>query len=172
MRRFVPGLLAVAALIPTASSLAQDEGRPTRKPGWWEMQVVITGPTPEPIRQTQHICTDAEVDKRQSPFGVNMNGPSCPTPKITRMTDHWMVSGACDTGAMKISADAVASGDLNDRYHADIAVHMDPPPAPQAGEVHIAMDAHWVGQCPADKKPGDFEVAASATAPPPAAAAK
>jgi hypothetical protein len=164
MRRVVLAVLAVAALAPAASSLAQGD-TPTRKPGWWEMQLVISGPTPQPIRQTQHICTDATIDLKQSPFGVNMNGAGCKPTTVTRMTDHWMVSGACDTGAMKISAEATATGDLNDRYHADIAVHMDPPPAPQAGEVHIAMDARWVGQCPADKKPGDVEIA-SATPPP------
>ena len=166
MRRTLLPVLAAAALLPAVSSVAQDTAQPNRKPGWWEMQLVITGPTPEPIRQVQRICTDAEVDKRQSPFGVNMNGGGCPAPKITHMADHWMVSGACDTGQMKVSADATASGDLNDRYHADIAVHMDPPPAPQAGEIHIAMDARWLGQCPADKMPGQVEIVSNGAAPP------
>jgi hypothetical protein len=35
---------------------------------------------------------------------------------------------------------------------------MDPPPAPQAGEVHIAMDAHRLGECPAGKAPGEVEI--------------
>jgi hypothetical protein len=163
MRRAILPVLAAAAAIPAASSLAQDAASPIiRKPGWWEMQVVVTGPTPEPIHQTQHVCTDAESDKRQSPFGVNMNGGGCPAPKITRTSDRWVVSGACDTGVMKITADAVATGDLNDRYHADITVHMDPPPQPQAAEVRIGLVARWVGQCPADKKPGDVEISPSA----------
>jgi hypothetical protein len=159
-------MLGAVALAPAASSLAQDQAPPTRRPGWWELQVLISGPTPEGIRQTLHMCTDAEVDKRQSPFGVNMNGGGCPAPKITRMSDHWMVSAACDTGAMKITADAVATGDFNDRYHVDIVTHMDPPPAPQAAEVKIGMDARWVGECPAGKKPGDVDVGAGAAAPP------
>ena len=172
MRRAILPLLTVVALIPAVSSLAQDQEQaaPTRKPGWWELQLVISGPTPEPLHQTQYACTDAESDKKQSPFGINMTGSGCPAPKITRMADHWMVSAACDTGQMKVSADATASGDLNDRYHADIAVHMDPPPAPQAAVVRIGMDAHWVGQCPAGKKPGDVEV--SVSTPPTAPAAK
>lgn len=162
MRRAALALLAAAALMPGAASLAQDEAAPSRKPGWWEMQLVVSGPTPEPIRQTQRICTDAEVDKRASPFGVNMNSPGCPAAKVTRMADHWTVSGACDTGAMKVSADAVATGDLDDRYHVDIVVHMDPPPAPEAAEVRIGMDAHWLGQCPADKTPGQVEIVSGA----------
>jgi len=160
MRPAALALLAAAALAPSASSLAQGDPPPARKPGWWEMQLVISGPTPEPVRQTQRICIDAEVDKRQSPFGVNMSGAGCAAPKITRMTDHWMVSAACDTGTMKISADATATGDFNDRYHTDIVVRMDPPPAPEAKEVHVGMDARWLGQCPADKKPGEVEIVA------------
>jgi hypothetical protein len=168
MRRFVPGLLAIAALAPTASSLAQDQAQPSRKPGWWEMQAAISGPTPEPIRQTLHVCTDAEVDKKQSPFGVDMSGGGCQPMKVARTATGWTISGACDTGQMKITADAVATGDLNDRYHVDIVSHLDPPPAPQAAEVKVAIDAHWVGQCPADKKPGDIEGLPTGGAPPPA----
>ena len=161
MRREIFPLLAVAALIPIAGSKAQNAAAPSRKPGWWEMQLVISGATPEPIHQTQRICTNAEVDKRESPFGVNMSGPDCPAPTITRMSDHWMVSGACRAGTSNISADATATGDLNDRYHADIAVHMNPPPQPGASEIHIGMDARWLGQCPADKQPGQVEMVAN-----------
>lgn len=157
MRRVILPVL-FAALVPAASSLAQTDDRPTRKPGWWEQQMVISGPTPEPIRQTMHICTDAAVDKVQSPLGVNMGGSSCPAVKVGRTAGGWTISGSCDTGTMKVSADAVATGDFNDRYHVDAEVKMDPPPAPQAADVKVAMDARWVGECPAGKKPGDIEM--------------
>jgi hypothetical protein len=166
MRRATLSVLAAAALFPAATSLAQDESPPARKPGWWEMRMLISGPTPQPIEQIMRICTDAAVDKRQSPFGVNMNGPGCPAPKITRMADHWMVSGACNQGAMKITADAVATGALDDRYHVDIDTHLDPPPAPNAAEVKIGIDARWLGECPAGKMPGDVDMGAGAIAPP------
>jgi hypothetical protein len=166
MRRAALALLAAVALAPAASSLAQDQAQPTRKPGWWELQLLVSGPTPQPIRQTVYMCTDAESDKRQSPLGVNMNGGGCPPPKITHMSDHWMLSAACDTGKMKISADAVANGDFNDRYHVDIVTRMDPPPAPEAAEVKIGMDARWVGECPAGKKPGDTDIGAGGAVPP------
>lgn len=157
MRRAVLPVL-VAAIVPAASSLAQTSDEPVRKPGWWEMQLLISGPTPQPIRQTMHICTDPAVDKVRSPLGVNMNGGSCPPTRITRTAAGWTISGSCDTGTMKVSAVGVATGDFNDRYHVDIVTHMDPPPAPQAGEVKVGIDARWVGQCPADKKPGDIEI--------------
>lgn len=166
MRPAVLALLGAFALVPAASSLAQDQAQPTRKPGWWEMQVAIMGPTPDPIRQTLHMCTDAVSDTRQSPFGVNMKGGGCQPMKIARSASGWTISGACDTGQMKITADAVATGDLNDRYHVDIDTRMDPPPAPQAAEVKVAIDAHWLGECPAGKKPGDVDGLPTGAAPP------
>lgn len=156
MRRSVLALLAAAALAPSASSLAQDEAPPTRKPGWWEMQLVIAGPTPQPIHQTRHLCTDPAFDKVDSPLGVNMNGGGC-QPKVTRTAAGWSASGACNTGTMTVSADAVATGDFNDRYHVDIDIRMDPPPQPQVAELKIGVDAHWVGECPAGTKPGDTD---------------
>ena len=157
MRRLVAGVLAVAALGPASSSLAQDQAEPSRKPGWWEMQVAVMGPTPEPIHQTLHMCTDAAFDVRQSPFGVNMSGDRCQPMKIARSGSGWTIAGACDTGQMKITANAVATGDLNDRYHVDIDTRMDPPPTPQAASVKVAIDAHRLGECPAGKKPGDID---------------
>ena len=166
MRRFVPGLLAVVALAPSASSLAQDATEPSRKPGWWELQLVISGPTAVPVHQTRRICTDAAFDKVDSPLGVNMRGKGCAPMTTARTATGWVVWGACDTGPMKIRANGVADGDFNSRYHADIVVQMDPPPAPQAAEVKIAMDARWAGECPAGKKPGDVETENGAPATP------
>jgi hypothetical protein len=166
MRRAALALLVAAAVAPSASSLAQTDAPPTRKPGWWEMQVAISGPTPEPIHQTVHLCTDAEYDKRQSPFGVNMNGNGCEPMKQARTATGWTVSGACNTGQMKITANAVATGDLNDRYHVDIDTRLDPPPAPNAAQVKLAMDARWVGECPAGMKPGDNDRSTPPAAPP------
>jgi hypothetical protein len=171
MHRAVPVLavpvLVVLSLAPAASSQAQTDAGPARKPGWWEMQLTLTGPTPTPAHQTVHLCTDAAVDKVQSPLGVNMNSPACPPPKIARTATGWTVAGSCNTGQMTITANAVATGDFNDRYHVDIDTRLDPPPAPQAAEIKIAMDAHWVGECPAGKKPGDVESSGQIGPPPP-----
>ncbi len=165
MRRAILPVLAATVLVPAASSLAQDQdqGPPARKPGWWEMQLVISGPTAEPIRQTRRVCTDAAFDKVDSPLGVNMSGAGC-QPKVARTAAGWSAGGTCDTGQMKITANAVATGDFNDRYHVDIDVRMDPPPQPQVAVVKIGLDAHWIGQCPAGKKPGDTDAPPAAPA--------
>jgi hypothetical protein len=43
VRRAALASPAAAALMPAASSLAQDDAVPSRKPGWWEMQLLISG---------------------------------------------------------------------------------------------------------------------------------
>ncbi|HEY4031523.1 MAG TPA: DUF3617 family protein [Caulobacteraceae bacterium] len=157
MRRVILLALLAAVLAPAASSLAQDEAAPSRRPGWWELQMVISGPTSEPTRQTRRMCTDAAFDKIDSPLGVNMRGNGCAPLSTSRTATGWTTWGACDTGQMKIRANGVVNGDLNDRYHADIVVEMDPPPDPKAAKVLIAIDARWLGECPAGRKPGDVE---------------
>jgi hypothetical protein len=152
MRRLALVLLTAAAFAPLASSRAQTGDQPVRKPGWWELQVVVSGPTPEPQRQTAHMCTDAATDKASF---MGPPAPGCPTPKMTKTGAGWSVTTKCDLGQMKLTADAVATGDFNDRYHIDIDTRMDPPPAPQLTDIKVAVDAHWVGLCPAGRKPGD-----------------
>jgi hypothetical protein len=159
MRQAALAILVAAALAPVASSLAQDENQPIRKPGWWEMQLVIVGAsaygagtTREPVHATFHICADPEVDKAHSPFGVNMSGRACQS-KTVRTATGWTVSGSCLGG--KITGTSVVTGDLNDRYHVDVVFHMDPSVGPETTETTIGADARWVGQCPADMKPGE-----------------
>jgi hypothetical protein len=161
MRWIVFALLAAVALTPAASPLAQNEAQPTRKPGWWEMQYVVvgasafgTGTAAKPIHHTIHICTDAAVDKVKSPFDVNMTASGCRT-KTVRTASGWASSGAC--GNDEITGNAVATGDLNDRYHVDIVTHTISAPSPETAEVKIGIDARWVGRCPAGKNPGDIE---------------
>ena len=78
------GWSAASALILAGAALAQPQpDGPMRKPGWWEMQATLTGPTPQPMRQTIHICTDAQVERAQNPFGVR-NPPNCPQKLATR----------------------------------------------------------------------------------------
>ena len=59
---------------------------------------------------------------------------------------------------MTVATQGRASGDFSSRYHVDLTTRLTPPPAPQAAEVRTAIDATWLGACPADKKPGDMEM--------------
>jgi hypothetical protein len=163
MRAFLLAALATVCLASSASTSAQTDPGPTRKPGWWEMQYVVvgasafgTGTAEKPVHHTTHICTTPEIDRIRSPLDVNMTASACQE-KVVRTATGWTLSGLCTPGPRTIRGDAVATGDLNDRYHVDIVYLTDPPLVQDGAEVRIGIDARWVGQCPADKKPGDTE---------------
>jgi hypothetical protein len=144
----------LAAAIPT---LAAAQSMPVRKPGWWEMKMTISGPTPEPVHQTMQLCTDPAVDKVENPFGIHA-GKHCPPVTVTRSGPDWNFTGACTLGAMQISTAGHASGDFGSHYTVDITTRINPPPAPQAGETKISMNAAWLGDCPTGTKPGDLNI--------------
>lgn len=144
-----------AAAIP-ALCLGADTAMPERKPGWWEMNVTVAGPTPQPIHQTVHICTDAAVDQVQTPVGIH-TGKQCPPVQAARTPDGWTFQATCVLGRTTISTQGRASGDFGSRYHVDLTTRLNPPPMPQVAEVRSAIDATWLGACPAGKKPGDMD---------------
>lgn len=148
-------LVAGVAAIP-ALSLGADSAMPVRKPGWWELNLTIEGPTPQPLRQTVHMCTDAAVDQVQTPFGIH-TGKTCPPIQVSRTAEGWTFSETCVLGQTTVSAEGRARGDFSSSYHVDLTTRMNPPPVPQAAEIRMAMDAKRLGECPADKKPGDIE---------------
>jgi hypothetical protein len=151
---------------PDPASAAVGSAIPTRKPGWWEMNMSVKGPAPSPARQTLHICTDPQIDQLQTPFGVHTG--RCPPLQVTRTPQGWDFSGACRVAGANASTTGRAAGDLASRYHVDLVTTVDPPPVPQAARTEISIDAAWLGQCPAGKKPGDVDMTMqTSVAPPP-----
>jgi hypothetical protein len=181
--RFRLAVAAACAVAIPALSLAQDPAHdsghdsgqtsgqnsamPVRRPGWWELNLTVEGPTPQPIHGTARICTDAEVDKVRTPVGIN-TGQTCPAVQISRTPDGWTFEHTCAVGKITMSTEGRASGDFSSSYHVDLTTRINPPPVPQAAEVRTAIDAKWLGACPADKKPGDVETTVETNAAPPA----
>jgi hypothetical protein len=140
---------------------------PVRKPGWWELSLTVQGPAPQPIHTTARICTDAAVDQVQTPVGIN-TGKVCPAVQIARAPDGWTFEHTCAVGHTSISTQGRASGDFSASYHVDLTTRISPAPTPQTAEIRTAIDAKWLGACPADKKPGDVEVTTETNAAAPA----
>jgi Protein of unknown function (DUF3617) len=150
-------LLSAGLGLAALPALSQTPLTPVRKPGWWEMKIDVQGPTPTPIRQTMRICTDPAVDKAQSPFGVHA-GSTCPPLDVAKTPTGWELHESCALAGMTISTSGHATGDLDSHYDVALVTHLAPAPTPQAAETHIAIDATWLGPCPAGKKPGDVEM--------------
>lgn len=153
----LPLALAIALLSGAAASSQEATQTPTRKPGWWEIQMTVAGATAKLAHPTMRLCTDPAIDAVQPPFGVHV-GQACPPVQITRTATGWDIHAACTTGGAAISAEGHASGDLNSRYSVELVTRMNPAPAPEAAETHVHMDATWLGPCPAGKKPGDLDM--------------
>jgi hypothetical protein len=154
--RILPGLAALAV----GSAALAGTATPERRAGWWEMQVTTSGALPSPAHQVVHICTDPSIDHLQSPFGIH-GGGACPPPQVERTSAGWSIASSCVVGGMTVATSGYAAGDLNSRYHVDLVTRMTPPPKPQMDELHIGIDARWLGPCPKGKKPGDVDVAMS-----------
>jgi hypothetical protein len=154
------GLAATAVCGAAFAQTAPVQTAPARRPGWWEMQMTLAGPTPAPSHQTVHICTDPAVEKVQSPFGIR-KGDKCPPPQVTRTPAGWSLAASCAMGGMTVNTTGSVTGDFNSRYHVDLVTRMTPPPQPQLGEVRTSIDARWLGPCPAGKKAGDVDLAMS-----------
>jgi len=167
--RFRLALAALcAAVIPAlclAEDSAQDSGMPQRKPGWWELNLTVEGPTPQPVHQTVRMCTDAAVDQVQTPVGIHP-GKTCPPIAISHDSDAWTFSETCVMGKTTVATEGRAKGDFSASYHVDLKTRLSPPPLPQMGEIRTAIDAKWLGACPADKKPGDVEATVTANVAP------
>lgn len=155
--RFRLALAASCAAAIPALCLGADSAMPVRKPGWWELNMTLQGPTPQPVHQTARLCTDAAVDQVQTPVGIH-TGRNCPAIQVSRTPDGWTFAETCVLGQTTISTQGRASGDFSSRYHVELTTRLTPPPVPQAAEIRTAIDAKWLGACPADKKPGDLEM--------------
>ena len=149
--------LAAAALMLAQAATEASPATPERKPGWWRLEIATQTGMPRPMRQTVHLCTDPSIDRVQTPFGVH-TGPGCPPNRVSRAGNGWDIAASCQVGAMAMTTQGHLTGDLASAYHVDLDVRMQPPPTPRMGDVHVAMDAHREGACPAGKKPGDLDL--------------
>jgi hypothetical protein len=68
---FVLAASAAEVTPPDTASPAASSAIPTRKPGWWAMDMTVKGPSLSAARRTLHICTNARIDQLQTPFGVH-----------------------------------------------------------------------------------------------------
>lgn len=156
MRILFPLVVMSAVAAPVASPAA-DSNMPVRKPGWWEMKVTVAGPTAQPVHQIVHICTDAAVDRVQTPFGIHA-GKECPPVQAKQTASGWDFSESCVLGKMHILTQGHANGDFASKYQAHVITRISPPPTPRAAKVETSIIATWLGACPAGKKPGEIEM--------------
>lgn len=142
--------MGLAAFFVTAAAA---DDYPPRKPGLWE--VVSHNEALPGI--TMKMCIDSETDQLFHKFSSNIRSKHCEK-NDTKVTGETVETQTiCTLGGTTVTTHSVTKFAGNDVYHVDITTHFDPPKLGQS-EITATQDAKWVGDCPADMKPGDFDM--------------
>jgi hypothetical protein len=146
MRRCLPALVLAVSFAGSAAAI----DLPARKPGLWEIKMVLENSQVAPPAM-QH-CIDAATDKLlHEKFSVGQE--SCSKHDISRSGSTIVVDSSCKFGNMATTTHAVFEGDFDSSYTVNVSTTLD-------GGVrkNMTMQAKWLGPCKPDQKPGDIEM--------------
>jgi hypothetical protein len=149
-------LTAVAAALPLSSAFALD--LPARKPGLWEITVVLEGGRIPP-QAAQH-CIDADTDKMMGAMGAQSS--NCTKQDAQRVGDTITVDSVCKLGGATVTSHGVITGDFSSGYTVKTTSKREGaamPGMPAKGETQMTLQAKWLGACKPDQKPGDMILA-------------
>ncbi len=140
----------LAVIFATAAAA---DGYPPRKPGLWEL-TVHNPATPD---VTTKMCIDADVDQLFHQFSDNVRTRHCAKHDTKFAGDTVETDATCAMGSTTMTLNSVTKFTGDTVYHVDIKTHFDPPKLGHS-DIDVSQDAKWVSECPADKKPGDFDM--------------
>jgi hypothetical protein len=147
----VIGPAAFAVLCGAAWHTAQAQDFPARKPGLWQIDMMIAA---APAPQQMKMCIDAATDAEMYKMGMNAARGMCDKPLINRSGTTVTVDSACRMGETRTTTHAVTRFTSDTAYHTEAATKLQPPVAGR-GESKVIQDGRWVGPCPPDMQPGD-----------------
>ena len=147
------GMAAALATIIFATAAAADT-YPPRKPGFWE--VVVHNPAVPDI--TTKMCIDAETDQLFHKFSDDIRTHHCAKHDVKITGETVVTDTACAVGGTTITTNSVTTFTGDSAYHVDVKMHFDPPKLGHS-DIATTQDAKWIGECPADMKPGDLVLA-------------
>jgi hypothetical protein len=140
-----------AALVSVFATAAAADDFPPRKPGLWEVSVH----NPSIPNVAMKMCIDAATDQLFHKFSGDVRARHCAKNTIKVTGNIVTADSDCTLSGTKVTSSAVTTFTGDAAYHVDIKTHFDPPKFGHS-DVTITQDAKWVGDCPADMKPGDF----------------
>jgi hypothetical protein len=148
--RFLPVVATVALSTP---ALALD--MPPRKPGLWEIRMILENRNTPPTVM-QH-CIDAATDKEMNTVGANRR-EECSKQEVTRAGDAIVIDSVCQMGPTSVTSHGLVSGDFNSAYTVKVTSKREGgrtiPGVP--AETNMTVEAKYLGACKADQKPGDM----------------
>jgi hypothetical protein len=152
MLRHIAAAAALTTLIGPASAL----DLPAHKPGLWEMKLMLGGAGAHSV--TLQRCTDAATDTLITALASGWADESCAKHDMSRNGDTLVIDSTCKIGPTTASAHAEITGSFDSAYSLTVSTRQEGQgvgAAAVAGR-RIAVDAKWLGPCPAGQKPGDI----------------
>ncbi|MBX9711086.1 MAG: DUF3617 domain-containing protein [Xanthobacteraceae bacterium] len=151
--RVVSGALAGAALCVLPSRAAEIE-MPNRKPGLWEINMVLAGGQIPP-RTIQH-CTDATTDKDMNTTFSPMTKEMCSKQDMQKTATGMVIDSTCNIAGIASTTHTEIVGDFNSAYTMKVTSSHPAAPGSAPKETNMTIEAKWMGACKPDQKPGDM----------------
>ncbi|KRA84408.1 DUF3617 domain-containing protein [Altererythrobacter sp. Root672] len=152
---------ALGALLLSACSGSGDAGSSGEaaevnalKPGLWELTTTVPN-TPKPL--TTKVCIGEAVPGSNS-FAPPATG-DCAKNELTKTADGLALDMECTNSGMTTTTKGTITGDMTSTYKVEMTTKTSGPNMPAAAQVEISstVEGKYLGDCPADMKPGQAQ---------------
>ena len=145
-------LAALASALALAAGSAAAIEFPALKAGLWESQVVREGAQAK--APAMKMCMDASLQKEMMDAGMGQMKELCAKNEIRREGNKVYGNAECKLGESTMKTTSVTTFHGETAYHIDVKATYDPPMAGKSAG-NTAIDAKWIGPCPAGMQTGD-----------------
>jgi hypothetical protein len=148
-------LLALTSLIGagmSAAALALD--LPKRKSGLWEIKTSMPDMPANLQQGPMKVCVDEKTDDMTQQVADAEAKKNCSKSEIKRDGERWLVHSVCKEQGITMTTDGVFSGKFDSAYKAEMKATYQPQIQGMSSS-RMAMDARYLGACPAGMKPGE-----------------
>jgi hypothetical protein len=139
------------SLVITFAAPAVAAQLPSRKPGLWEVKMIIAGRNAPP--QVIEQCIDAATDQMMQSSAGPFSAAVCPDRNVQRSGDSITIDSKCTIGGKVATAHAVITGSLDGAYSMTVTSQSEALPG---SNLTMTIDGERLGPCSADQKPGDM----------------
>ena len=152
-------LQATAALIGgcagmTAASAASLDDIPNRKPGLWEIRIMMAGG--QMPAQTIKQCTDATTDPEMRSSFSPMAKEMCSQQNMQKTATGMTIDSTCNIGGVASTSHVEINGDFNSAYTMKVSSSHPDAPAGAPKTTDTTMEAKRLGACEANQRAGDI----------------
>ena len=151
------GQASTTAAAPAQAPAPSLFSRPHPKAGLWRM--AMSNDTGPGVNFTGEVCIDANTEQSAFQAGPRAKPKDCADPKIGPAPGGGIAfDTTCQSSGRTLTSHVVASGDFNSAYSMDVTSSMDPPPQGVPPQMHMHMQATWLGACKPGQAPGHMSM--------------